>query len=87
MTNGLESYTYPEVRTRLELDKLPFRRWVECASCVEFKDIDHTDEAEEWAKDHNRQNRAHDRFRVVRQTGWRIAPGGEPLPELEPETS
>lgn len=84
MTSGLESYTYPEVHTRLELDKLPFRRWVECASCVEFTDIDHTDEAEEWTKNHHRQNPAHDRFRVVRQTGWRIAPSGDPLPEPEP---
>ena len=82
MTNGLESYAYPELRTRLELDKLPFRRWVECASCVEFTDIEHTDEAEEWSKAHARKNPAHNRFRVVRQTGWRIVPPGRALPEM-----
>ncbi|MGW2552897.1 DUF7848 domain-containing protein [Streptomyces sp. NPDC001635] len=67
-------YAYPEVRTDLDLDNLPSHRWVECASCVASKGIEHVGEAHAWAKEHHRRNPQHDRFRVVRQKGWRIVP-------------
>ncbi|WP_449657547.1 DUF7848 domain-containing protein [Streptomyces gibsoniae] len=74
MTTPIRSFAYPEVRSRLILDELPFRRWVECASCIESQDIERVSEADTWSKDHNRKNPTHDRFRVVRQTGWRLVP-------------
>ncbi len=69
---GVKSYAYPEVRERLALDDLPVRRWVECASCIEAQDIDESHEAEAWARKHYKDNPMHDRFRVVRQTGWKF---------------
>jgi hypothetical protein len=75
MTTPTKSYAYPEVSsTRIAADDLPYRRWVECASCIESQDIEHTNEAAEWSKDHLNKNPMHDRFRIVRQTGWRIVP-------------
>ncbi|MFJ9821396.1 hypothetical protein ACIRU3_40330 [Streptomyces sp. NPDC101151] len=75
MTASVKSYAYTEVGDeRLVVDDLPARRWVECASCVEGLDIEHVSEAEAWARKHHAKNLAHDRFRVVRQTGWRFTP-------------
>ncbi|MFE9496306.1 hypothetical protein [Streptomyces collinus] len=75
MTAGVRVYAYPEVGDeRIALDDLPVRRWVECASCIEGQDIDHVSEAEEWSREHHAKNLAHDRYRVVRQTGWRFKP-------------
>ncbi|MET8960951.1 hypothetical protein ABZX69_15925 [Streptomyces sp. NPDC004074] len=68
-----KTYAYPEVpRTRISVDDLPSRRWVECASCIESQDIEHTSDAEEWVALHLKKNPKHDRYRIVRQTGWRI---------------
>ncbi|MET9126970.1 hypothetical protein [Streptomyces sp. NPDC004528] len=80
MTEGTRSYAYPVVTGRLAVDELPARRWVECASCVESKDFDHTTEAEAWAELHFKEKPAHDRYRIVRQIGWRFVPGA-----IEPE--
>ncbi|MFJ8146203.1 hypothetical protein ACIQ6R_14150 [Streptomyces sp. NPDC096048] len=71
---GVTSYVYPEVRDRIIVDDLPARRWVECASCIESQDIRESYEAEEWARKHHTDNPRHDRFRVVRQTGWKFVP-------------
>ncbi|WP_086768749.1 hypothetical protein [Streptomyces bobili] len=86
MTEALKSYAYPGVsaRDRLIVDNLPFRRWVECASCIDAKDVGSAQEAEQWAKDHHRTNSAHDRFRVVRQTGWKFVPTSDDVPTTSP---
>ncbi|MFF1625629.1 hypothetical protein [Streptomyces sp. NPDC058272] len=81
MTSAHRDYAYPEVSTRATIDDLPVRRWVECAGCIEWQDIEHTTEAEVWTEEHLRRNPSHDRFRVVRQTGWRLVPTAE---EAEP---
>ncbi|MFE2266275.1 DUF7848 domain-containing protein [Streptomyces griseosporeus] len=73
VTAGVKSYAYPEIDSiRASVDDLPVRRWVECASCIESQDIESTGDADMWAKAHFRNNPHHDRFRIVRQTGWRM---------------
>lgn len=72
--NAVRCYAYPEVSTRATIDDLPTRRWVECASCIDWQDIEHTSEAEVWTEEHLRRNPSHDRFRILRQTGWRLVP-------------
>ncbi|MEY2241586.1 hypothetical protein AB8A21_01270 [Streptomyces sp. BF23-18] len=74
MTKETRSYAYPELTPRISVDDLPARRWVECASCIEFKDIEHTTEAEVWSVEHLRLNPRHDRFRILRQIGWKLTP-------------
>ncbi|GGN94358.1 hypothetical protein GCM10011579_093760 [Streptomyces albiflavescens] len=85
MTEALRTFAYPAVSTRATLDDLPVRRWVECASCIEWQDIKDTDGASAWANVHIRRNPTHDRYRLLRQTGWRLvavsAPEDEPPPE------
>jgi hypothetical protein len=69
---------YPNIAVhRLAVDTLPAQRWVECASCIESKRIEHTREAEAWAAGHFRVNPRHDRYRIVRQIGWRFVPSGD----------
>ncbi|WP_432019880.1 hypothetical protein [Streptomyces sp. 1222.5] len=73
MAAGVRSFVLPEVGDeRIVVDDLPARRWVECVSCPEGEYIDDTKEAEAWSRAHFAQNPAHDRYRVVRQTGWRF---------------
>ncbi|MEV4037660.1 hypothetical protein [Streptomyces umbrinus] len=61
---------------RLEVGDFPERRWVECASCIEGDPVGQgTDEAQSWAAEHLRRHPAHDRFRIVSMTAWRLAPG------------
>ncbi|MEU4170450.1 hypothetical protein AB0F46_26685 [Streptomyces sp. NPDC026665] len=78
MAAGLTSHVYPKVQSsRLAVDNLPTQRWVECASCIESKNIEYTTEAEVWAEEHFRVNPRHDRFRIVRQVGWRFVPSAD----------
>ncbi|MET9409697.1 hypothetical protein ABZX90_28600 [Streptomyces sp. NPDC002935] len=74
MKKEARSYAYPALTPRISVDDLPARRWVECASCIEFQAIEHTTEAEVWAVEHLRHNSHHDRFRIVRQIGWKLTP-------------
>lgn len=82
----LAQYAYPVIGERLKVDDLPARKWVECASCIEIHRLDErSDEAEAWARKHHALHPSHERFRIVRQTTWRIVPtseepeGGYPL--------
>ncbi|MFF4018062.1 hypothetical protein [Streptomyces sp. NPDC001843] len=85
MTSEVRSYAVPEVEVgdRLVVDNLPFRRWVECASCIDFVGIDPISEAQTWAREHFKPNPRHDRYRVVRRTGWRFLPQYNDKPEAE----
>ncbi|MDQ0936003.1 hypothetical protein [Streptomyces turgidiscabies] len=58
---------------------LPSRRWVECAKWIEHKSLDdgNTD-AQEWAADHMRLYVGHDRYRIVSQVGFSLAPTAAP---------
>ncbi|MFJ8599975.1 hypothetical protein ACIREM_14850 [Streptomyces shenzhenensis] len=79
MTAVVRTAAYPALTSRITLDDLPVRRWVECASCIESQDIEHTTEAEAWAEEHHDAHPGHSRFRIVRQTGWRIDPSAEAI--------
>lgn len=81
--DGMRYFAYPSVEPRLSVDT-PARRWVECCSCMEHLDIEETKDAEKWSADHFRVNPFHDRYRVVRQIGWKVTPGAvEPEPATE----
>lgn len=60
-------------------DTLPSRRWVECAKCIEHKSLDdgNTD-VQERAADHTRLYMEHDRYRIVSQVGFSLAPAAAP---------
>lgn len=72
----MTAHPCPALRAHLlEADILPSRRWVECAKCIEHKSLDdgNTD-AQEWAADHTRLYAGHDRYRIVSQVGFILAP-------------
>ncbi|MEU1200182.1 hypothetical protein ABZ446_28710 [Streptomyces sp. NPDC005813] len=90
MTIPLRVNVYAEVpATRIALDnaELTPRRWVECASCIEWGIVDEElFEAQQWALEHHGKNPGHDRFRIVRQTGWRLMPPSADEEAEEPPT-
>jgi hypothetical protein len=67
---------FPEVRTRVELGALPPREWIECAGCLEHESVGDPIDQMLWAGQHAKEHPAHDRFRTVRQSAFRIAPAG-----------
>ncbi|MFI2431856.1 hypothetical protein [Streptomyces sp. NPDC018693] len=76
---GVKDYTYThvpaDVRLTVEkLDDLATRRWVECASCPESRDITAVREADKWVTQHFADNPHHDRYRLKSETGWRFVP-------------
>jgi hypothetical protein len=77
VTVDLRDQAYPPLTDRITVDDLPARRWVECASCIEiFRLKGLQGEAEQWTREHHKRT-SHERFRIVRQTNWRIVPTSE----------
>jgi hypothetical protein len=67
----------------MEIDSLPARRWLECASCVEGWTLEDGGDAQKLATDHTRERPWHTRFRVVNQVNFRVVPTGTPEPSTQ----
>lgn len=67
---------FPKVQTRIELDAVPSREWVECVSCIDNSDLSDGTDPSIWAELHMQTLPHHNRFRTVRQSNFRIAPSG-----------
>jgi hypothetical protein len=67
---------FPEIHNRVELDAVPAREWVECVSCVEHHSLTDGTDATVWGETHMVTLPHHNRFRVVRQSNFRIVPSG-----------
>ena len=67
---------FPVIRNRVELDAAPARSWVECVSCVDSSDLSDGTDPSIWAELHMETLPHHYRFRVVRQSNFRVVPSG-----------
>lgn len=65
---------FPVAGIRSEFDAALSRDWVECVSCVEFKSLSDDSDPLEWPGEHAEIYPSHDRYRVVRQTNFRVVP-------------
>lgn len=65
---------FPVAGIRSELDAVPSKSWVECVNCVEFKSLSDDSDPREWPAEHAETYPSHDRYRVVRQTNFRVLP-------------